>query len=100
MPVVLQALVPPRPSGTGALIEEGWRPLPSWWPGSRTTVTPVNGRAGVARAGADDGAAVGSAGRELATMGPDGVLNARATRPRATAQIAPTMRTMRTMAQL
>jgi len=38
VPLVLQALVPPRPLGTCREIDESATPL---WPGSRTTVIPA-----------------------------------------------------------
>src|SRR6185436_18105168 len=47
VPVVLQAFVPPRPSGTWRLIAAGEPALPPLWPGSRTT---TRARADVASA--------------------------------------------------
>ena len=79
VPVVLQAFVPPRPSGTCRLIAAGAPALPPLWPGSRTTtrvrvagavagtvVVPGAGRAdadpAMAAGAVTDGAALGPGG--------------------------------------
>src|SRR4051794_39291994 len=70
VPVVLQGLVPPAPSGTGALTTGGLAALPPLCPGSRTTtgggaaggggggggVSVVGGARGARGAGVDVGA--------------------------------------------
>src|SRR4051812_446576 len=47
VPVVLQGLVPPAPSGTGAFTTSGCAALPPLWPGSSTTTGAGGVGAGV-----------------------------------------------------